>query len=33
VSVGNDTSGASITNKRMHEFLYPTEIEIKILKR
>ena len=33
VSVGNDTSGASITNKKNAEFLYPTEIEIKNIKK
>lgn len=32
-SVGNDTSGASITNKRNAEFLYPTEIDIKYINK
>ncbi len=33
ISVGNDSSGASITNKKNAEFLYPDEIDIKYIKR
>lgn len=32
-SIGNDTCGASITNKKNAEFLYPNEIDIKYIKK
>lgn len=33
IGFGNDTSGASITNKKNAEFLYPREIDIKYVKK
>lgn len=32
-SIGNDSSGASITNKKNAEFLYPTEIDTKYIRK